>query len=372
MMKNIFIISILIILITGCVGPTTQRPDPNDATVAIEAAKQREIAFREQYKYQERLKRVGWPILKAGTPLCIDRKHNAIGLFFANKYDYDNELRDVAISTYGLGEVLQIMYVIENTPAADVGLMKGDYLISINKVEIPTGEGASKKLIDKILGLTKQNADITLQIQRGGVTETIIVRTEEICGYPLIVAIDDRVNAFANGNSIIINQGMMDFAETDDELAIVIAHELAHNNMRHIDAKQINAFAGLFVDLLISVLTGVNTQGVFSEVGARAYSQGFEAEADYVGLYTTELAGYNIDGAPYFWRKMGVKHPASINQNHAASHPSTPERFVAIEDTIKEINQKKIAGLQLMPNINEENRSKGDAPPASKLSFSPN
>ncbi len=120
------------------------------------------------------------------------------------------------------------------------------------------------------------------------------------------------------------------------------------------------------------MLTGVNTQGVFSEVGARAYSQDFEAEADYVGLYIAELAGYNIDEAPYFWRKMGVKHPASINQNHAASHPSTPERFVAIEDTIKEINQKKIAGLQLMPNINEEKRSKRDVPPASKLSFSPN
>jgi hypothetical protein len=64
---------------------------------------------------------------------------------------------------------------------------------------------------------------------------------------------------------------------------------------------------------------------------------------------------------------MGVKHPGSINKNHAASHPSSPERFVAIDGTIEEINQKKTNGLELMPNMDEEAFEERDPPPSIDL-----
>lgn len=64
---------------------------------------------------------------------------------------------------------------------------------------------------------------------------------------------------------------------------------------------------------------------------------------------------------------MGVKHPGSIAKNHAASHPSSPERFVSIEDTIKEINQKNKSGAELMPNIDEDSLANRDAPPAPEV-----
>jgi len=67
----------------------------------------------------------------------------------------------------------------------------------------------------------------------------------------------------------------------------------------------------------------------------------------------------------------GTKHPGSIEANHAASHPSTPERFVALEDTIKEIKLKQETNRELMPNIDEEALQKRDPPPsqASKIGF---
>ena len=64
---------------------------------------------------------------------------------------------------------------------------------------------------------------------------------------------------------------------------------------------------------------------------------------------------------------MGVKHPGSIDKNHAASHPSSPERFVAIDDTIEEINQKKSTGEELMPNMNREAFEERDPPPSIDL-----
>ena len=183
---------------------------------------------------------------------------------------------------------------------------------------------------------------------------------------------DVIVNAFADGSNIFITQGMMDFAKSDDELALVVSHELAHNTMRHIDAKKTNALGGFVLDMLIGVFTGVNTQGMFAKSFAQAYSKEFESEADYVGLYMCELSGYDISDAAYFWRRMGVKHPGTIAQNHGASHPSPPERFVSIESTIKEIEQKKLANEILTPNINEDVILSRNPPPdsaANKIGF---
>ena len=144
------------------------------------------------------------------------------------------------------------------------------------------------------------------------------------------------------------------------------------NTMRHIDAKRLNALGGFVIDMLIAVLGGVDTQGMFTRNFAMAYSQEFESEADYVGLYMCELSGYDITEAAYFWRRMGVKHPGSIAQNHAASHPSSPERFVSIEDTVKEIERKKAAGEILRPNIDEDAVDSRNPPPdspADKIGF---
>ncbi|MEE8623145.1 MAG: M48 family metallopeptidase, partial [Alphaproteobacteria bacterium] len=132
--------------------------------------------------------------------------------------------------------------------------------------------------------------------------------------------------------------GMVRFAEKDSELATVIGHEMAHNAMGHMDAKIGNFLFGTLFDIL----------------AAQAHSQSFEAEADYVGLYMTVLAGYEIENAPNFWRRMGVLHPGSIRANFSATHPSAPERFVALEQSVKEIRAKQAQGLPLVPDMKKQ------------------
>ena len=86
---------------------------------------------------------------------------------------------------------------------------------------------------------------------------------------------------------------------------------IAHNAMGHIDAKMANAMAGAGVGLIFDILAavaGVNTGGDFMRVGmnagAGAYSQSFEAEADYVGLYLMARARMAVDEVPDFWRML--------------------------------------------------------------------
>lgn len=354
----------LIIFISGCMGPTTQRVKPNDAAVEIEAIKQKEIAIRESLKAQERMHNIGFRILKAGLPLCADRKSQFIGIRYATKHDFNEEFRDVAISHLDLDSTLKLTNVIESSPADIAGFQKGDILMSVNSIDVPVDEKATEKFTKILKEENEKNKDLSFKIVRDGINETINVTTVETCDYPLIILGENTVNAYADGNNIYITQGMMDFASSDDELALVIGHELAHNAMRHINAKKLNAAGGFLLDLLFVALTGVNSQGVFSNAAAGAYSQEFESEADYVGLYVSERAGFEIGEASYFWRRMGVKHPGSIAKNHAASHPSSPERFVSIEDTVKEINQKKESGAELMPNIYEGSLATREAPPS--------
>lgn len=167
------------------------------------------------------------------------------------------------------------------------------------------------------------------------------------------------VNAFADGEKIVVNPAMMRFARDDNELAFVLAHELAHNILRHPQSTQTNAMAGGIVGLLVDSLAasqGVNTQGAFSNIGMNTavlrYSSAFEAEADYVGLYIMANAGLDYANAANFWRRMSVRDTDAIYTS--TTHPSNPERFVAMQKTTNEINDKKARRLPLLPEIRRQ------------------
>ena len=76
-----------------------------------------------------------------------------------------------------------------------------------------------------------------------------------------------------------------------------------------------------------------------------------EADADYVGLDLAAAAGYDIRSAVEFWRRMAVEHPGAIEESLLASHPSSPERTVALRATIAEIEAKRAEGLPLRPEL---------------------
>ena len=104
------------------------------------------------------------------------------------------------------------------------------------------------------------------------------------------------------------------------------------------------------------LFVGVNTQGAFmrmgSDAGATAYSQAYEDEADYIGLYFLARADQPLDAALTFWRRMAAEHPEAIEERNS-THPSSPERFVRLSKTIEEIRAKQLAGEPLKPVIRE-------------------
>ena len=111
--------------------------------------------------------------------------------------------------------------------------------------------------------------------------------------------------------------------------------------MDHIPKRQQNFWIGAVIDIAATT-QGIDTDGLFGDLTGRAYSQEFEAEADYVGMYVLARTGTDLDGASFFWRRMAVENPGNID-SHSLTHPATAERFLALEAAVKEINGKKAA-----------------------------
>lgn len=230
-------------------------------------------------------------------------------------------------------------------------LQEREYQQSLSKEQLQAGQANLESVAIRLLSA---NVDFC-----GKRVQQVLYKGEKmkVCGFP--VGIDDKdkeINAHTDGNKIIISRRMLEFVNNDNELALVVGHELAHAALQHVGKATQNAalgqIGGFALDQLLAS-QGLNTGGQFSQLGggiAQArYSVAFEQEADYVGMYFMERAGFNTAGVANFWRRMAANDSRTITQR--SSHPTSPERFVAIERTQKEIAAKKSAGQKLVPNL---------------------
>ncbi len=348
--------SILFIAFSSCATPTTAPPVGDSAAIDAERVRQREYVVERWVEQQSRLDAIASRIFIANADLCGEDVARGIGINVADADTYDDEFGDVMQQKYGLGAEPSVIYVTQGMPAEEAGLLPRDVIKAVNGEAVPTGRKALEHFAELMDG-ANQSSSVDLQVYRDGQTMNIRVPTVLRCAYDVEWSNGDTINAFADGNRIVIFEGMMRFTESDNELALVVAHELGHNAMDHIDAKRANATAGAIGGILLDVLAaagGVNTGGAFTRAGTQAggqsYSVEFEQEADYVALYYLERAGYAMtDEFAEFWRRMATVNPNRIDNGF--SHPLTAERFVSIDRTVDEIASKKAVGQPLLPTM---------------------
>lgn len=241
-------------------------------------------------------------------------------------------------------------------------LDKGDIILEQQKQqELVDRENARKEKMAalRLAAFEKRLQAVGTKIKDGGIT--LCARMTNIkggCVYDFYVFKDKDPNAYADGNKIYITETMMSFAKSDEELAIVLGHEYAHNVMGHVKAKKTNAMIGTVLGTVVDVAAstqGISTSSTFrkaaSKAGSMSFSKEFEKEADYIGLYITALAGYNISKAPEFWRKMSLQDSQSIYIG--ITHPNNPERYLGLEKTVAEITRKQHNGAILAPNLKD-------------------
>jgi hypothetical protein len=335
-------------------GPTLRQASVPREAIEAERERQREIAFATLVQRQDRLLSVSMPLLMAAAELCEGSIARVHGFTLHDRRLYaetlGREYERVAARHFGLGDQVAVRYVHPGLPAASAGLKAGDRVLALD------GQDLRGKSAPEAMGIVRadrgssEGRPLSLRVERDGQIRDLEIQGVPACDYRIQLINHDAVNAFADGTRVGIHTGMVRFAESDGELALVVGHEIAHNALGHIAKRSGNVLLGSIFDVAIAVILGVNTGGLLGDLAGRAFSQSFEAEADYAGLYIVARAGYDISRAANFWRRMAVEHPGSIRGSFLSTHPSTPERFLAIENSVREIEEKRQQGKPLMPD----------------------
>ncbi len=149
--------------------------------------------------------------------------------------------------------------------------------------------------------------------------------------YRVYVVRDRSINAFAlPGGYVFINRGMLDFVKSDDELACILAHELAHCNRRHSLYRMRRNFA--FVMLARKVWDDEDDKKTWAAIANMflelRFSRNNEREADMLGMKWARDAGYNPSGMVTLWERMLKKYGNKRSQltKRFATHPGHRER----------------------------------------------
>ncbi len=349
--KNILALLVITIggFLAGCARPTTSGFDLSSEEVDAEKFQQHLALFKKRTLQQKRVWRIAGVLNRAALDVCEEKIAHNFGVFVLPDIDsFEEDWREISRSAGHkanpvLGEVLA------NSGAEAGGLKSGDEILTIGEHVFEGPEGMTWNDYAEADPIEAGRHSIVLN--RNNERITLFVSTQEYCDYPISIYDDGSLNAYADGEEMYITPRMVNFTADDQALAFVISHELAHNIMAHIDSKTVNAMGGLVVDLAILFATGVDTSGAFSNLGGQLYSKEFEAEADYIGLYLMAKAGMEIDGAEDFWRNLTVE-VGSTNE-FSQTHPSSPERFVAMEKTIEEIKGQIARGEKLQPRYKD-------------------
>ncbi len=289
--------------LSSCATLSTTLPESAPARVEAEKINQTREALKIYMADFRRLQDIALPVLAANTQFC-DKIGADIGAYTLSEKDLPKALR----GTEGSVDLKSPALVYSR----DSALPKGAVLIDERGKALKTSE------------LNPDIASVSLRV-RGTLIPTPVEPTP-ICGYPVRLKYTPAINAYANGRSIIVTTGMMAFA-SDEELALIIGHELAHNTHGHIRKIVQNTILGF---------------------GKGTFARQFESEADYVGLYYSARAGYPIETAKEFWRKLARISVKSIDK--PSTHPIAAQRYVGIDAAVAEIKAKQKAGLPLAPN----------------------
>ena len=155
--------------------------------------------------------------------------------------------------------------------------------------------------------------------------------------YRWLIADNKEVNAFAApGGVIVVYTGLIKQTDQPEELAGVLAHEVAHVEQRH-SLRHLIKHAGLSVLLSLAIgdWSGSMLGGWISTVTQMKFSRNAEMEADKEGLQRMVKAGWDPRFMVSFFSKLAKKDNQPEALSLLSTHPTSEERMQALRQQIK-------------------------------------
>ena len=221
----------------------------------------------------------------------------------------------------------------------DVG--KGMNFYSLEK-EIALGKAMAQQVEQQ--SRLVQDPVIGEYVNRVG--QNIVRNSDAQVPFTIKVLDSDEVNAFAlPGGFFYVNSGLILAADTESELAGVMAHEIAHVAARHGTRQASKAELANWLSLPLVFLGGPLGYGIQSAAGLLIpmkflqFSRSDEREADYLGLQYLYKSGYDPQSFVDFFEELQAKEKSRPGTMAKAfsTHPMMGDRITASEQEIKTI-----------------------------------
>jgi Zn-dependent protease with chaperone function len=218
-------------------------------------------------------------------------------------------------------------------------LIAGDVLLSVNGLSFASPAGIAADPDSKKRRKLVEQTEAQLEEQlRFGVAKLKILRQGREFALPLTavpgcevrgrLARSPQANAFADGRYAILTTKMLAFTQSDDELAVVMTHEIAHNLLGH---------PGRLEDEKVPY-------GILRNFGKNAARvRATEEEADRLSIKLLWAAGYNVNAAIPFWRRLYAKYDPVPIPKLLRTHPSIGARERMINEVIAELSGAPVA-----------------------------
>lgn len=162
----------------------------------------------------------------------------------------------------------------------------------------------------------------------------------------------DMVNAWSDGERVWITRGMMRFLKNDDELAIVLAHEMAHAYRGHMAFLRTRQAVELLLGIPAAIFGGQlagQLVALMVEASTKKFDRDQEREADLFGLMWVHKAGFDPAVAKNLFRRMAIEMPESAEQGFLSSHPTSAERLLSMERIAETLMQGKDPTKEFTP-----------------------
>ncbi|MEP2101536.1 MAG: M48 family metallopeptidase [Parasphingorhabdus sp.] len=300
------------------------------------------LALKALQTLDQTMHATGYRLVSANANFCAETVQH-LGLLLHDIDQYGDKA--AARIAHGFASPIAINTVAPGSPATAAGLAVGDGLIAINgmpveSIEIDEEDMADEKLeyrriatIKTAMTQSAASGSVNLTIERSGLRQDITVTPARTCPSQFQIRVSKERDASADGKMVSISSTLAEYVLSDDELAVIAAHELAHNLLKHrerLNAQKVN-------------------RGFFGQFGKSAKRiKATEIEADRLSVWLMANAGYDPQAAIRFWTRYGKQHGKGIFS--ASTHYRWKKRVKLFEEEIAKMQaMEAVAGKYAPP-----------------------
>lgn len=148
------------------------------------------------------------------------------------------------------------------------------------------------------------------------------------------------------GGEVFVHTGLLSFCETEDEVALVLGHEIMHKLMQHTSEAVSRVLPIIFMDYIFSLTSGIDQDlvGLATDVMfLLPRSRAQETEADYFGLQLAAKSGYDPSAALSMWSRWEALGEEAVPE-YLHTHPPHHQRLVSFHSWLSEARRTRLQG----------------------------